>query len=155
MSDEKPVDVILWVAWMSRWGEPAPTHAYSAGIFDDCEAAREAGQEESSYRGGKYEFQHSPCHVDMIDLDVELFGVNPEDLIGPPTPKQVYLCSVTHPGVGRYANRHHLVGIFRDPRRAEEVAGILYPGWKVELSLEDVTKVHWGGSKDLSCEVSE
>lgn len=133
--DEKPVDVILWVAWMARWGEPAPTHAYSAGIFDDIEAAREAGLKESRHRGGKYEFQHSPCHVDMLDLEPNL------DVLDPPTPERVYLCSVTHPGIGRYDGRHHLVGLFRDPRRAKEVAQILYPSWKVEMSLEDVTKV--------------
>lgn len=133
MSPEEPQGVILWVAWMSRWGEPTPTHAYSAGIFDSPHAAREAGGKESSYRGGKYEFQHAPCHVDMLD---EVLNLDPSF----PIPKGVYLCSVTHPGLGRYSDRCHLVGLFRDPRRAKEVAETLYPGWKVEVKLEDVTE---------------
>lgn len=132
MEDDRK-DVILWVAWMSRWNEPFPTHAYAVGVFDTPGAADEAGEKESSYRGRKYGFQHSPCHLDMLDIDIDATG------LGEP-PTQVFLCSVTHPGFGRHAERRHLVGLFTTYERAHAVAGTLYPVWDIVIEEWPVTR---------------
>lgn len=130
---------ILWVGWMSRWGEPAPTHAYSTGVYDSPDAARKAGGAENQYRGGKYEFQHSPCRLDLLDDDDHLFDF---ELYanGVELPDKVIVASVTHPGIGKFNERHHLLGVFTSEERATELADVLYPGWNLYFESFEVTR---------------
>lgn len=129
---EEP-NMILWVSWMSRWGEPSPTHAYAVGVFDDPDVAQAEGEVESQWRGGKYQFQHSPSHVNLPDENLDYTPKGP-------APKKVLVCSVKHPGVGKFNDIHHFVGVFTSEERAREVAGIIYPNWEVVLEGFEVNK---------------
>lgn len=65
-------------------------------------------------------------------LDVRLDRPNSANLL--PAPDRVWLAAVSHPGVYRYGERWHLLGIFTGKKWAREVAEILYPGWTLDLS---------------------
>lgn len=126
---------ILWVAWMSRWGESSPTHAYDVGIYNSLEAAERAGKQESLYRGGKYIYLHSPCRVDLEDpflhsLDNDLVSIDP--------PEQIYLCEASYRSDRLNKECHHLVGLFTSIQKAESAAKELFPGWRITVTLKNV-----------------
>lgn len=123
---------ILWVGWMSRWGEPSPTHAYATGVYDCPEAARKAGDAESFYRGGKYEFQHSPSAVDSIDI-------YPLDFEEGEIPSKVIVASVSFGGE-EGKGRCHFLGVFSSEEKAAEVARVMYPNWELTLEWFEVTR---------------
>lgn len=122
--------VIYWVAWMARWNTPFSTHAYSAGVFTCPEKAAERGEAVTSFRGGKYSCQVAPCVLDMPNKELTF---NSEYTLN-----NVYVCSVTHLGVGNDNERCHLVGVFSTQERALFVAGVLYPGWNVHIYEETI-----------------
>lgn len=119
---------LLWVAWMSRWGQPSPDHAYCAGIFSDIEEAKSEGQGESSYRGNKYAFQHCPYYVDNITPDYSKidFPTN----IHPRTGQKFYVASVVRILHGRTVV--HFLGVFSKLKIGREFAKEYYPGWKFQ-----------------------
>lgn len=123
---------ILWVGWMSRWGEPSPSHAYATGVYDCPDAAREAGDAESSYRVGKYEFQHSPCSVDLAEIssDEEVGDI----------PSRVVVASVSREVKNREKSRCHFLGVFSDEETAAEVAKEMYPNWSLSAEWFEVTR---------------
>lgn len=115
---------LVWVAWMSRWNMPSPTHAYATGVFSDIEKAREAGMAEEHMRGGKYEFQHCPTWVDMED-DRGSSPLPPLVCVEPGT--KIWVAWVlAH-------KRCHFVGAFSSREKAEETGHVFYPGWRVEV----------------------
>ena len=114
--------MIIWVAWMSRWGEPSPENAYAKGVYSDPDRAREVGEAESLYRGQKYEFQHCPAYLDMKRPSLN----TDEPAVPAHAGKHVYVAWVSNFG------RCHFLGVFRFKEGAIEAARNMYPGWKVE-----------------------
>lgn len=144
-------NVILWVAWMSRWGEPSPTHGYSKGVYTTPDKAADVGQRESAYRGGKYVCQHSPCHLNM-QWNPDHFDMPLEQKY----PEFVFVASVYHLGsnvlLSDFSESHphlfsrtHLLGVFTTEKLAEEFAKILYPGWNLQLAKFVVSKQEYLG----------
>jgi hypothetical protein len=121
---------IVWVAWMSRWGEPGPTHAYAAGVFDDPHEARLAGEQEAQYRGGKYIFQHCPSWLDLKHPPAQHASVQEV--------KEVYVAWVQKKIDTEYSTRVHFLGCFYSVDVANQVGMELYPGWKVHSELFEV-----------------
>ena len=122
---------IVWVAWMSRWGEHSPTHAYAEGVFADIYDAKAAGTKEESYRGGKYMFQHCPAIIDNIELDIDnMLVIEPIEI------NQVYVASVSRANCR--ASIVHFLGCFSSHEKAVEYGNEMYPGWKVDTILYDV-----------------
>lgn len=118
---------IVWVAWMSRWNEPSPDHAYAVGVYDDPYIAKKNGELEASFRGGKYSYQHTPAYVDMVGPPRSNMLAEPNII------DSVLVAWVT--SINEYwsaaDNITHFLGCFTSIERAEEYKNKLYPGWKL------------------------
>jgi hypothetical protein len=127
---------LVWVAWMSRWGQATPEDAYPHSVHDSPEGAEAAGAEESQYRGGKYKFQHSPCYLNLGPGFSRACWA--EDPIA--AQPEVLVCWVSLDSLSLFGERTHLVGIFDSEEGARHAANLLYPGWDVKAKWMPVVR---------------
>lgn len=59
----------VYVTEMLRWGDDE-AHHYILGVFDNIDAAEEAGEIERSWRGGKYEYKITPTVIATSPIDI-------------------------------------------------------------------------------------
>ncbi len=57
--------MILYVVEMLRWGN-RENHSYVIGVYTDHDKAKEAGEVEESWRGGKYEYVITEHELDAV-----------------------------------------------------------------------------------------
>jgi len=123
--------VLVWVAWMSRYGEPSPTHAYAVGVCSSPEEARALGEAEARARGVKYVFQHCPASLDMQKLEgsrdtAQMLAQVDVQISRPASGRRVFVAS------GEAHGRVHFLGVFSSTEGASRMGGVLYPGWSVQ-----------------------
>lgn len=59
----------IYVVEMLRWGDDE-SHHYVVGAFDDLEKAKEWGNANKTYRGGKYEYRVVTCQLNEVDQEI-------------------------------------------------------------------------------------
>lgn len=136
MNDEL---IILWVAWMSRWGSPTPDHAYAHGVYNDPCLARQEGRKHSNYRGNKYEYQIASCYLNMKKPDKRDFSLLLKE---PNYPNEVLIAWVTSESTSELKNITLFLGIFEKDKSvlAEVYQKNLYPNWTLHTHIEPVTR---------------
>lgn len=122
--------IIVWVAWMSRWGSPIPDHAYAVGIYDNPHIAKEQGKKESNFRGNKYEVQVATCYLNNNRLSKRYF----QEKIN--YPNNVLLAWVTFDKITL------LLGVFEEDKisLAQALQEKLYPNWKLNTEIKQIIK---------------